>query len=364
MSGKKRRPKVLIAGHQGHITEAEMIQGLRERDIDIHAAFESTSPHLETLRSAGIPTQPLDLKNNIDFRSAYRIRKWIKQEGFDIVHGLANRPVANFIWASYGLPNKVIAYRGTAGHVSRWDPTCYIKWLNPRIDRIICLSKAVEASLEKSGVASKRLITIYKGHDPGWYADLSPAAARDEVNQQFSLPDNTILVGMAANMRPVKGADLLLNLLMDLPENVHGLLIGEVRDPSINDLASNPRIANRLHFTGFRRDATHLIGALDINVAPSRAREGLGKSVIEAMIQGIPSVVSNVGGLPELLGPDGMQYIFPTGDLKRFRECMAPLINNSEERKIAGDFAKQRIYSEFTLERTINETKNLYHSML
>lgn len=357
-------PKVLIAGHQGHITEVEMIRGLREQGIDIHAAFESSSPHLEWLRSHGIPTRTLDLKNNIDLRSAYRIRQWIKQEGFDIVHGLANRTAANFIWASYGLPNKVIVYRGTAGHVSRWDPTCYLKWLNPRIDRIICLSKAVERSLAESGVAPEKLVTIYKGHDPCWYENLSPSKAREEVDEAFGLPEGTVLIGMAANMRPVKGADLLLTVLMDLPEHVHALLVGEVRDPAVNDLAQDPRISHRVHLTGFRKNATYLIGALDVNVAPSRSREGLGKSVIEAMIQGIPSVVSDVGGLPELLGPKGKRCVFLASDLESFRERLIPLIHDPEKRETAGIFSKQRIYSEFTISKTINETETLYRSLV
>ena len=364
MSKQTRGLKVLIAGHQGHITEVEMIRGLRDKGVDIHAAFESSSPHLETLRSNGIPTRTLDLKNNIDLRSAYEIRKWIKQEGFDIVHGLANRTAANFIWASYGLPNKVIVYRGTAGHVSRWDPTCYLKWLNPRIDRIVCISKAVERSLAESGVAPEKLTTIYKGHDPSWYEGLSPRKARAEVDEKFGLPEGTVLIGMAANMRPVKGADLLLKVMMDLPEHVHALLIGEVRDQAVTELAQDPRIAKRVHLTGFRKDATHLIGALDINVAPSKSREGLGKSVIEAMIQGVPSVVSDVGGFPELLGVAGKRYIFLASDLESFRERLLPLIRSFEERAEAGDFAKRRIYSEFTISKTIKETEDLYRSLL
>ena len=172
------QPKVLIAAGDGHITEIEMMKGLRREGIDIHAALESTSPHLAELEESDVPVRILDLRSNLDLRNAREIRRWITQEHFDIVHGLANRQVANFITASYGLQNRVIAYRGAIGHVSRWDPTCYLKWLNPRIDRIICVSKAVERDLAANGVNPDKLVTIYKGHDLSWYEKLDPTAAR------------------------------------------------------------------------------------------------------------------------------------------------------------------------------------------
>lgn len=364
MTQDTRPPKVLIAARQGHITEVEMIKGLRQSGIDIHAAFESTSPQLQALQDAGVPVRTLDLRSNADFRNARRIRRWIKEEGFEIVHGLANRPVANLIWASYGLRNKVVAYRGTAGHVSRWDPTCYIKWLNPRINRIVCVSKAVERNLAANGVSPDKLITIYKGQDLRWYADLDPAKARAAVDQEFGIPSGTLLIGMAANMRAVKGADLLLRALMELPDHVHGFFIGEVRDPIIDELARDRRISHRVHFTGFRPDAPQLAGALDINVAPSRSREGLSKSVIEAMAQRIPTVVSDVGGLPELLGEEGAQYVFPAGDSALFLERLKSLVEAPHERQQAGKRARHRVETVFNLQATVEKTRKTYYDLV
>ncbi|MEX0382733.1 glycosyltransferase family 4 protein [Spiribacter sp. 1M153] len=357
-------PKALIAAGGGHITEVEMIKGLREAGVDAHAAFESSSPHHEAFARAGVPTRTLDLKNNADFAKARQVRGWIKDEGFDIVHGLANRQVANFIWASYGLPNKVIAYRGAVGHVSRWDPTCYIKWLNPRIDRIICVSQAVERDLADSGVRADKLVTIYKGHDLSWYDALDGRAARAEVNKEFSIPEHATLIGIAANMRPVKGADLLLNAMLELPDDVHALLIGEARDPQLKTLAADERLEGRVHFTGFRPDAPRLIGALDINTAPSRGREGLTKTVIEGMAQGIPAVVSTAGGLPEMIRDGETGYVVPIDDLTALRERIAALVQDPAARVRMGRNARADIRRRFDISATIRQTADLYHALL
>jgi len=92
-----------------------------------------------------------------------QIRAWVRGEGFNVLHALANWQVENFLLASYGMPHHVIAYRGAIGHVSRWDPSCYLKWLSPRLDRIICVSNAVARDLKASGVDNQKLVTIYKG---------------------------------------------------------------------------------------------------------------------------------------------------------------------------------------------------------
>jgi len=352
-------PKVLIAANKGHVTEVEMIKGLRAAGVDIHAAFASDSPHLSQLKAAEVPTRQLDLKSNIDFASALKIRRWIKDEGFNIVHGLANRQVANLIWASYGLPNKVIAYRGAIGHVSRWDPGCYLKWLNPRIDKIVCVSKAVERDLAASGVRPDKLVTIYKGHDLDWYKDLDPVQARRAVNAEFGIPEDAVLVGMAANMRRVKGADLLIRALMALPDHVHGLFIGEVRDPLVYKLAADPSIDRRVHFAGYRNEASKLIGALDINVAPSRGREGLTKSIIEGMVQGVPSVVSDAGGLPEIVADEDPSPVFPAEDLGR----LIALIQQTIEREVGNDKPgpkRSRLPSRFLIGSTVKKTLELY----
>ena len=358
------QPKVLVAAGDGHITEIEMIKGLRREGIDIHAALESTSPHLAELEESEVPVRTLDLRSNIDVRNSLEIRRWITQEHFDIVHGLANRQVANFITASYGLANRVIAYRGAIGHVSRWDPTCYLKWLNPRIDRIICVSKAVERDLVANGVKPDKLVTIYKGHDLSWYEKLDPRAARRSVNDEFGIPDNAVLVGIAANMRPVKGADLLLRAMLELPDNVHALLIGEDRDPQLQQLAADPRIRNRIHFTGFRKDAPRLIGALDINTAPSRGREGLTKTVIEGMAQGIPAVVSTAGGLPELVKDETSGYVVGIDDLETLTRALQALIDKPERRREMGIQARRSISREFDIGKTIDMTAALYRQII
>jgi glycosyltransferase involved in cell wall biosynthesis len=57
----------------------------------------------------------------------------------------------------------------------------------------------------------------------------------------------------------------------------------------------------RVIFAGFQTDIGSWIAAMDVFAFPSR-EEGLGSSVLDAMMLGVPVVTSMVGGLPELVG--------------------------------------------------------------
>lgn len=364
--------KVLIGANVAHPTEVEMVTGLRNAGIDIHAALNPDSPHFAQLQEQGVPTRALTLMNNVDIANIRQIRQWVKTESFDILHGLANRPIANFISAAYGLPLSVVGYRGATGHVSKWDPGCYLKWLNPRIDRIVCVSNAVHEDLVKSGVNPRKLITIYKGHNLNWYPDtpLSP----EEIAQRradLGIPTDAFLIGLVGNMRRVKGADILLTALKDLPGHMHVLLIGEVRDPAISQLLEEPLLKNRVHLTGYRSDATSLIRLCDVNTAPSRGREGLTKTVIEGMAQGIPPIVSKAGGLPELVDDGVNGFVVDVQNEKNgiedthpLKQALQALAADPRLRQKMGVEARAKIESQFNIIDTVKKTKAMYEELI
>lgn len=350
------RIKALMVTRTSHITEIDMMCRLKKSGIEVEAITESACPHIKLLKDAAIPHENLDLKSRFDIKGIKRLRQRIKNGGFHVVHGFSNRPISNLVWASYGLSNALIIYRGAIGHVRRWDPDCWLKWLNPRVDRIACVSQAVKKDLIKSGVLPDNLATIYKGHDFSWYQDL-PCI---DLKSEFKIPENAFVVGCAANMRRVKGVDVLLEAMFDLPAHVHVLLMGEVRDPLIKKLAEKPEISNRVHLVGFRQDAPAILGSCNLAVAPSRGREGLTKSIIEPMAQGVPAVVTEAGGLPEMVEHGVSGYVVPIDDPKALAKTVGSLANDPELCRQFGLMAKQRMHELFGIDQTVKNTLQMY----
>jgi len=101
-----------------------------------------------------------------------------------------------------------------------------------------------------------------------------------------------------------KGQSILIaafQLLTLTYPNARLVMLGEGPDK-----AQFERLANgdpRIVFAGFQSDVGSWIAAMDVFAFPSR-EEGLGSSVLDAMMLGVPVVTSTAGGLPELIGVD------------------------------------------------------------
>lgn len=340
--------------------ETAMMVGVARQGVEVHAAVGPDFQRAAELDAAGVPMSVCMFSGRVDMRAIRRLRRLIRERVPDIVHTLTNRALSNALLATMGLPVRHVAYRGTPGHLSRWNPGAWLTYLNPRLDRIVCVCDAVRDSLIRMGVHPERLMRIYKGHDPAWYE--TGARADRKV---FQAPDDAFLVGCVANMRRSKGADILLKALDFIPEreNVCVLFIGAASDRKFRRLARTERWAKRIRMMGYREDAASLMAACDVFVMPSR-REGLCKAIIEAMAQGIPGIVSDVGGLPEVVTDGETGWVVRPKNAADLAAAILDACRNRDKLRRFGDRARTRIRSDFTVERTVSETLALYRELV
>ena len=122
-------------------------------------------------------------------------------------------------------------------------------------------------------------------------------------------------------------------------------------------------IADRVVFTGWRRDLPRIYADLDVLVVSSN-NEGTPVSAIEAMASGCPVVATRVGGLPDLIDDGETGYLVPRGDADYLGEAVTGLLRNHEEARRIGESARARVAERFTIERLIADTERLYASLL
>ena len=349
--------RVLVVGALIDRVERGLFEGLHARGFSLALVCEEGSPNLTPLRERGISIASRTIRSKFDWDTVRYLRTRLHGERFDVVYALTARALTTVLWATRGTSQRVVTYRGTVGHLSRLDPSSYLGFLNPRIDRIICVSKAVERYLLQKKVPADRLVTIYKGHDPAWYAG---GGAIDL--QEFGIPNGAPVVGCTANMRPVKGVDVLLRAFGGIKDRsaAHLLLIGEVRDRKLTRLGEALGIGDRVHFTGYRPDAPRIVRSCTAFVMPSRAREGLPKAVIEAMSQGVPPIVTAVGGMPELVEDGRSGLVVPPSDPRALGNAIERLMNDRELQKSLGAGARTRIAGEFSIEHTVTATARVF----
>ena len=101
-------------------------------------------------------------------------------------------------------------------------------------------------------------------------------------------------------------------------------------------------------------------GATDIFVMPSTAREGLARSVIEAMAQGVPAIVSDIGGLPEIVRNRKDGFVVKGGDVEALANALDKLVSNEKLLNEFSKSAKERIEKSFNTLTTQEKLLSLY----
>jgi len=341
---------------------AYLMRKLVERGVSIDLITKPGFLHHELLDGIPMRQTGVHFRNRFDGRAARAVREHLAREHYDLVHAWQSKSLGVTLRAIGRRRNRprVVAYRGAIGNLSRFDPTSRLTFRNRKVDRIICVSEAVREYLLSEGYAAEKVSVVHKGHLTEWYEE-APEVRRSD----YGIPDHAFLIGLVANMRPVKGADVLLEAFRLLPSdsNVHLALVGHVHDQRITRLANDPAIRGRVHLTGFLREADALMRLLDVFVLPSRS-EGMGKSLIEAMILRVPVVATAVGGNPEIVRNEVDGILVPPEDPPSMAEAIARLQNDPAMRERFATSARTRVTTAFHADTSVEETLAVYEAAL
>lgn len=341
--------------------EAETLLGLARAGIECEIMTQGDSAYRPAMEAAGIRVIDFVPKHKFDRRAVNTIRDALIAGKHDILHLFNNKAVANGVMAARKLPVKVISYRGQTGNIHRYDPVCWLTHLNPRIDRVVAVANAVRDDLRALRSDPENVVTIYKGHDLAWYRD------RPADLSEFGIPAGAFTVGAVANYRPRKGIEVLIEATHHLPAHapVHLLLVGADMDkPKLRSLIGDSPMRERIHVAGFRPDACALIAACQASILASTKREGLPKTVIEAMVFGVPTVVTDTGGSAELVVDRETGFVVPPGDAPALARAMQYLCEHPVEADAMGRKGRERIDRHFNIRSTIAETADLYQNAL
>jgi glycosyltransferase involved in cell wall biosynthesis len=343
--------------------ETETFIGLHARGVDIDVICAPGAPHLERLRAAGVPVTTLDIDGRFDRGAIRALRERLHAKRYDVMHCFTNRTISNALMAARGVRVRVVLYRGIVGNLSFLNPVDYTTFLNPRVDRIVCVCEAVREYLLSMRLLGLRLprerpVRIYKGHDVDWYrdapADLAPLGVQ---------PGDFVVVTVANN-RPRKGIGVVVDAMAHLPPPARLLLVGSGMDERELQarIAANPN-RDRIHVAGYRKDAAAVAAAANVFVLPTLRREGLPRGVIEAMCGRTPVVVTDVGGSPELVVDGESGIVVPPHDARAIADAVMRLMGDPALCGRMGEAARARIRDCFRIETTIEQHLALYREL-
>lgn len=368
---KDRPLNILYLTDKSDRGESAMIMGIRDQGMNVRVFGKLDSPRVQAIRDSGIPVVDVRWKKKLDRDVLKRIRQTVIEEDIDIIHTGNSRTTLHMVLATkslyrQGRSPKLIAYLGVTGNVTWLSPLSWVRFLNPRIDRIICVAEGVrrylldDVRLLGLKLDPEKVVTIHKGHKLEWYRE-EPADLAE-----FGIPEGAMAVTVASRLRPRKGlAELVRALgLTDPNRDIHVLFLGHEGNEEIHRVAAEMAHSGRVHFGGYRPDAPAIMAASDVCCLPVLRGEGLSRAVIEGMAYAVCPLVTPVGGNTELVVDGECGLVVPAGDEVALARAMEWLYDHPDERKRMGIAARDRIGGEFHSDDTVRRTMALYREVM
>lgn len=301
------------------------------------------------------------------FPEIRQLRKFLVAGQYDVVHVNGSADHRHVMLACIGLAKKpkIVWTKHNDHPVSSLGHRLRAQWAT---DHIIAVSSYVRNMFDGSAYASLPQTTIRHGVDT---LRFSPPSEEEREEQRRALfgPDHSDLIvfGSTGGTDYDKGWLDLLAAVALLPQEqrnrcrvlVAGAPLKQDKIDKINELG----VSELVVFPGLIDDVRPVLAACDVGFVLSY-REALSYACREAMATGLPTLVSDVGGLPENVenGVDG--WVVPPKAPDAILKVLTSIMSTPDMVRKMGAAARQKSSTEFALQPFVEETLSVYEQAI
>ena len=294
-----------------------LIDGMRDVGWDVVAVC-SDGQHVSALRRRGYRIHPIPIARSLNpclaLRSLIRLILFFRQHPFDVLH--VHTPVAALIGRVAaklaGIPFVAYTAHGFYFHdqMPRWKRAVFVQLerLAGRFtDLLFCQSEEDARTAIHEGIAPiGKVVAIGNGVDTARF-DPEGVAPSSAIRFDLGVPDDAYVVGLIGRQVREKGIEEFLQAMASLASrysNLWVVLVGDRLDSDHDQgvasyfAAAKLVLGDRLVPLGGRDDIPELLMAMDLFCLPSW-REGMPRTIIEAMMMAKPVVATNIRGSRE-----------------------------------------------------------------
>jgi glycosyltransferase involved in cell wall biosynthesis len=222
-------------------------------------------------------------------------------------------------------------------------------------DWVVGICDATTTNLKRMhSVPARKIVRVYNGANPVL-----------RVTKELWPPKSGFTLLYVGRLEPVKNHALLLNAFRIALQSMPGLRLWMVGDGSerkkMESLATELGISSQVMFWGQQLDVTPFFSAADAFIMSSTS-EGLPVSLLQAFSVGLPAIVTDVGGMAEVVRPARAGATVPISDPDAMAAAILRMAFNNEEREQYAANAKEAFASQFTLQAMVDSYMDLYRN--
>ena len=327
-----------------------------------HRTTEPAASLIAGLERDGVRIVGLERSGKLSLGAWRPLTKILRDEGVDVLHG---HMFGSNVWASVlgclcRVP-VVVAHE----HMWSYDGGRSRAVIDRHViargsDAFIAVSETGRALMvESEGLDPDDIVVIPNGIAA---VDSPPRA---EARERFGLKEGDRAIGTVGHLRPEKAFESLIEasaVLREREPRLRVLIAGEGPERAMLEGLIDARgLEGVVELLGAREDVSHLLAALDVAVCCSDF-EGGPLSVMEYMRAGLPVVATRVGGLPELLGPDGAVFV-PPHDPAALADGIVKVLGDHALAARLGEAGRERQRTEYDIGAWARRIEELYSGL-
>ena len=344
-----------IGGGERHL--ADLANALAGRGHEVFAALSPASP-VRSLLSSLPPTNIVELpmRNSLNLVTAMKLSRFVRANEIEIVHAHVARDYPLAALATSGPIARLVLTRHVLFPLNRIHQLSL-----RRTRRVIAVSQAVAESLVAQRVFdSKKIVTIHNGIDVARFGNAFSERASDQA----------LRIGTIGHLAPIKGQEDFVRaaaIVNQSRRDIEFVIAGEDKSQSrenriaLEKLITELGMNDKVRLVGWIEDVPGFLSTIDLFVSSAHS-EPFGLSIVEAMAAGVPVVATASEGAREIIEDRESGRLVPIGDSASLARVIDELMNDETERRRLAQNAKAVAREQFSLERMVERTEELYKS--
>jgi glycosyltransferase involved in cell wall biosynthesis len=298
------------------------------------------------------------------WRRLMNLRRLIHEREIDVLD--VHLPPANPVGVLAGLTTRrpaIVTLYQIMG-VDRW-----LLWLTCQFN--LCMANLVVTdSKEQREVIQRwamRPLKICIIPNPVSLFESAFTTAQMRIRLKLPIDPKIRVIGQISRLIPYKGQMVLLDavrLVLAQEPNVVFLIVGYPSDNSnykqqLEEKTLALGIVGYIKFVSYPGSIADVWRAIDVHVHPSLL-DSLPNAILEGMSLGKPAVVTNVGGIPNLVENEKTGLLVPPGDPKSLAYALIRLLRDPILANRLGDAARHRYAERFRPENMTSQLEQLF----
>ena len=316
------------------------------------------APNLEIVV---MPELVRELAPVMDVKAFFRLRRFFRERRFEVVHTHSSKAgiVGRFAAYAAGVPCVVHTIHGQAFHLyeKAWKNAFYKsaeRLAARRSDRIFAVAQAMVDQCVAGRIApAAKYQVVYSGMD---ISSFLAAQREPELRRTLGIPEDAPVIGTLARLFELKGYDYVLQaapLVLAKHPETHFLIVGDgLLRRQLEQEADRLGIRDQFHFAGLvaPSEVPRYIVQMDMLWHLS-LREGLPRSVVQALAGGIPAIGFRLDGTPEVVFDGETGYCAAPGDYRAVAEHANMLLDDPARARRLGARGRELVKERFDAPR-------------